>query len=627
MEDVRFHELAPGSLIDGKYRIERVLGQGGMGAVFRATHVGTHRVVAVKVINPQFSNNPEFVERFRREAEAAGRLRHPNVVDVTDFGFSTNHEGKVAYLVMEYLDGCTLAEVLQEEVKLARAWVADILEQTCSAVEAAHQIGLVHRDLKPENIWLEPNRRGGYTVKVLDFGLVKFGEVGGKLVSSPATQAVVALKADDLERSTLFLESSPPASFSDEPSTLIQGEGTDTLDQPASGTTSQLTRIGSVMGTPLYMSPEQWRGDSLDKRTDIYSLGVIAYRMLSGLLPFTAEQARAAAIKRDDTATDLREINKRIPKKISRTVMSALASDPNLRPQTAAGFASALKAATEGTGTLLRQAVSLYSEEFPLFIRTSLVGYIPLMILIGLLNFMDKIVPQESFSKLLGTVVGLGIFVAIILASLIGHFGISAVTAPLVIQKIIVPLRPASLRAGLAALRGRWPVIIGVSITVVIAIIIGMAGFAVAGAVIALLLSLAAPVAVMERRGVFRTLFRSISLVKRSWFTALVITILAFGLPVLVWWACVDSNIVFKMDEQWNPKEFSVNFSISGRSALYQLLNILITPLSAIMTSLLYLKTKRAGGESMREAAERFDDVSQSASEWQKRMRTSGISL
>lgn len=627
MEDVQLHELAPGSLIDGKYRIERVLGQGGMGAVFRATHVGTHRVVAVKVINPQFSNNPEFVERFRREAEAAGRLRHPNVVDVTDFGFSTNHDGKIAYLVMEYLDGCTLADILLEEGKLSREWVADILEQTCSAVEAAHQIGLVHRDLKPENIWLEPNRRGGYTVKVLDFGLVKFGEVGGTVVANPAPQAAVALKSDNLESSTLFLESNPPATSSDEASTLIQGEGIQTLDEPSSLTTSQLTRMGSVMGTPLYMSPEQWRGTSLDKRTDIYSLGVIAYRMLTGLLPFTADEARAAAMRRENAATNLREINKRIPKKVSRTVMSALASDPNLRPQTAAGFASALKAATEGTGTLLRQAVSLYSEEFPLFIRTSLIAYIPLIILIALLNFMDKIIPQESFSKLAGMFMGLGIFISIILASLIGHFGISAVTAPLVIQKIIVPLRPASLRAGLAALRGRWPVTIGVSITVVIAIIIGMAAFAPAGAVIAVLLSLAAPVAVMERRGVFRTLFRSISLVRRSWLTALVITILAFGLPVLVWWASVDSNIVFKMDENWNPKEFSINFSMSGRSALYQLFNILITPLSAIMTSLLYLKTKRAGGESMRESAERFDDASQSPSEWQKRMRTSGISL
>src|SRR5262249_15142725 len=104
-----------GELLDGKYQIDKLLGYGGMGAVYRATHLGTKRIVAVKVIHPQFSNNEEFVERFRREAEATGRLRHPNVVDATDFGFAQTSSGRVAYLVMEYLDGCTLAEVLEEE--------------------------------------------------------------------------------------------------------------------------------------------------------------------------------------------------------------------------------------------------------------------------------------------------------------------------------------------------------------------------------------------------------------------------------------------------------------------------------------------------------------------------------
>jgi serine/threonine protein kinase len=175
--------------LDGKYQIEQLLGQGGMGAVYRATHLGTKRTVAVKVIHPELltnqplvdskeevSSNNEFVQRFRREAEAAGRLRHPNVVDVTDFGFAHTSRGPVAYLVMEYLDGCSLAEVLAEEGALPIGWAIDILEQVCSAVEEAHRAGIIHRDLKPDNIWLEPNRRGGYTVKVLDFGLVKLGE-------------------------------------------------------------------------------------------------------------------------------------------------------------------------------------------------------------------------------------------------------------------------------------------------------------------------------------------------------------------------------------------------------------------------------------------------------------------
>src|SRR3989442_4950370 len=167
-----------GQILDDKYRLERLLGQGGMGAVYLATHLGTERYVALKLIAPQFMRNPEFVERFKREARAAGRLRHPNVVDVTDFGFATIGQERVAYLVMEYLDGCTLSDVLAEETRLPLYWAVDILEQACSAVHEAHQQGIVHRDLKPDNIWLEPNGLGGYRVKVLDFGIAKLAEVG-----------------------------------------------------------------------------------------------------------------------------------------------------------------------------------------------------------------------------------------------------------------------------------------------------------------------------------------------------------------------------------------------------------------------------------------------------------------
>ncbi|HJZ66787.1 MAG TPA: serine/threonine-protein kinase, partial [Blastocatellia bacterium] len=150
-----------GHVLDEKYRIEKELGKGGMGSVYSATHLGTDRPVAVKVIAPQFMRNEEFVERFKREAKAAGRLHHPNVVNVTDFGFARVGNDRVAYLVMEFLEGCTLAEVLAEESQLAIPWVCDIIEQTCSAVDAAHRHGIIHRDLKPDNIWLEPNRRGG----------------------------------------------------------------------------------------------------------------------------------------------------------------------------------------------------------------------------------------------------------------------------------------------------------------------------------------------------------------------------------------------------------------------------------------------------------------------------------
>ena len=116
-----------GEILDDKYRLEQLLGSGGMGAVYLATHLGTERYVALKLISPQFMRNREFVERFKREARAAGRLRHPNVVDVTDFGFARVKQGEVAYLVMEYLDGCTLGDVLAEEKRLPLEWVAYIL--------------------------------------------------------------------------------------------------------------------------------------------------------------------------------------------------------------------------------------------------------------------------------------------------------------------------------------------------------------------------------------------------------------------------------------------------------------------------------------------------------------------
>ena len=182
--------LPDGEPLDGKYAIGRRLGQGGMGAVYEATHVGTKRTVAVKVIYPKFSRSPEFVERFRREAEASGRLRHPNVVDVTDFGFAETTTGPVAYLVMEYLDGRTLADVLREEGRLSIGWVVDILEQVCSAVDEAHRLGIIHRDLKPDNVWLEPNLRGGYTVKVLDFGLAKLDRLGPERTLESDAQTV-----------------------------------------------------------------------------------------------------------------------------------------------------------------------------------------------------------------------------------------------------------------------------------------------------------------------------------------------------------------------------------------------------------------------------------------------------
>src|SRR5215510_9826657 len=217
--------LSAGDLLDNKYRIDILLGQGGMGAVYRATHLGTKRTVALKIIHPRFSKNDEFIERFRREAEAAGRLRHPNVVDVTDFGFAQAATERVAYLVMEYLDGCTVSDVLAEEDRLPLYWVVDIIEQVCAAVHEAHQQGIVHRDLKPDNIWLEPNGLGGYRVKVLDFGIAKIAEAAApaNVASDEAVPVVPPTIAAmlELEAATMVNPVAPAHAIGDESATQM----------------------------------------------------------------------------------------------------------------------------------------------------------------------------------------------------------------------------------------------------------------------------------------------------------------------------------------------------------------------------------------------------------------------
>ena len=188
-----------GTVVDGKYQVERMLGRGGMGAVFFATHLGTERPVALKIIVPQYAADASFMERFRREARAAGRFRHPNIVDVTDFGEAEICGQNVAYLVMEYLDGCSLEDVLMEQPVVPVDWTVEVFEQLALGLGELHRKGIIHRDLKPGNIWLEPNLRGGFTVKLLDFGLAKVNEPAtGSFVTrartpSPSSTAVTVV--------------------------------------------------------------------------------------------------------------------------------------------------------------------------------------------------------------------------------------------------------------------------------------------------------------------------------------------------------------------------------------------------------------------------------------------------
>ncbi len=351
-------------LLDGKYWIEKLLGKGGMGAVYQAIHIGTKRPVALKVIAPQFMMYREFIERFKREAEAAGRLIHPNVVNVTDFAIATVENTKVAYLVMEYLDGCTLGELMKKKGTLSLGLSIDILEQICLAVDAAHQQGIIHRDLKPDNIWLQPNGRNGFHVKVLDFGLAKLHTAISEPFSGVSDPAVLPpqfphnLYTSDLANSSLLRKIGIDESGAMEKDTAGMLEP-QTVPQ-------WLTRVGMVLGTPLYMSPEQCQGKEIDPRSDIYSIGIIAYEMLRGETPFKGDFYQLTHKHSEMPPPSLHTQGRRIPTAIADLIMSALAKNPSQRPMSAKALATILRTNWECETPLLHRAFDFYRSNFSL---------------------------------------------------------------------------------------------------------------------------------------------------------------------------------------------------------------------------------------------------------------------
>lgn len=678
-----------GEVLDDKYLIERELGKGGMGSVYSATHLGTDRPVAVKVIAPQFMRNDEFVERFKREAKAAGRLHHPNVVNVTDFGFARVGGDRVAYLVMEFLDGCTLAEVLEEESQLAITWVVDIIEQACSAVDAAHRHGIIHRDLKPDNIWLEPNRRGGYRVKVLDFGLAKLGDPitsdsdasqsGSSRTSYPSLPARPdrsphSTQASSEPRRTQLIEASPhthaggaeaatqlqPTHSVAEAQTLIQRGSEDISASAASESVTQilptapgkdgvqvqksdevatrvlhrdtveevraretvaadgLTQVGSILGTPLYMSPEQCRSEPLDARTDIYSLGVIAYQMLAGTPPFTGEMTEVMRQQVETAPPPLKEKRKNIPKRLAKIVMMALAKDPASRPATAAGFASALRAQSEGTGSLLRRAFSLYSEHFPKFFRVSLLVMLPVITLslldVANLILMRRGVIPEGASKAIGVVIGL----LSALGSFIASSIIVGVTIRLVTQLFLAPLRPIELRLAFAALRKRIRALMFTTLMVAIGSILLLCVFIVPGVLFYINSSLSGPVVMMENLKGRAALRRSKVLVSRARRTVIGIIAMQYLIPLFcssVAMTLIISGVALRGDA--GLKVFAPKLT----GVITPVLNVLLVPLISTFTALLYLKTRAAGGESLNEALIQLQEDEQPSKKWEIRIR------
>lgn len=388
----RFLEQIIGQTLDNKYLIEKQLGQGGMGAVYKAIHIGTDRPVAVKVITPQFMANSEFVERFRREAKATGKLSHPNVVNVTDFGVTDFGSTSVAYLVMEYLKGLTLGELLKQKGKLSVSFTIDMLEQICAAVNEAHLQGIIHRDLKPDNIWLELDGRGSYHVKVLDFGLAKLYS-NNLLEKAPLTNSLEITKGEttntintllingNISKPTLAIE--PIFNEKDTRFLPVTKTAKNNIDAV---TAENMTRAGTILGTPLYMSPEQCQGIQVDAKSDIYSLAVIAYEMLNGEPPFRGEFKQLVGKHLTATPEPLYTKHKNIPKAISELIMIGLAKNPLERFPSVKAFAIALRTNFEQEKPFINQAYTIYQKHLRPIINISFIISLVFTLFSGLLS-------------------------------------------------------------------------------------------------------------------------------------------------------------------------------------------------------------------------------------------------
>ena len=268
----------------GRYAVIERIGVGGMAEVYRARDELLGREVAVKVLSERLSTDRSFVERFRREAQAAANLNHPNIVSLYDYG----SEGDTNFIVMEYIDGKSLGEVISEEAPLLPERAAEIAGDVAKALERAHNAGLVHRDIKPNNIMLTST---GQT-KVTDFGIVR--AVGGE-----AEQ--------------------------------------------------QMTQTGMVIGTAAYLSPEQAQGNPVDARSDVYSLGCVLYEMLTGSTPFTGDTPLAVAYKHvRETPDPPSAINPDVPEDLDAIAMKALAKNPDNRYSSATEMRDDLERFTSG---------------------------------------------------------------------------------------------------------------------------------------------------------------------------------------------------------------------------------------------------------------------------------------
>ncbi|MGC5328748.1 Stk1 family PASTA domain-containing Ser/Thr kinase, partial [Brevibacillus sp. SYSU BS000544] len=253
-----------GQRLGGRYQLERKIGGGGMAIVYRARDLVLNRTVAVKVLRPQFGIDEDFVNRFRREAIAVASLSHPNIVSVYDVG----EDEDTYFMVMEYIEGLTVKDLINQQGALPTAEAVRIAVQVCDALDHAHQNQIIHRDIKPHNILIGNNGR----VKVTDFGIAR---------------AV---------------------------------------------TSATITHTGSVLGSVHYFSPEQARGGVTGEKSDIYSLGIVLYEMVTGKLPFSGDSPISVALKHlQEPLPHPREINPNLPQSVENVILKALVKDPFLR--------------------------------------------------------------------------------------------------------------------------------------------------------------------------------------------------------------------------------------------------------------------------------------------------------
>jgi eukaryotic-like serine/threonine-protein kinase len=326
-------EFAPGTIIGDRYEILAILGQGGMGAVYKARDNELDRLVALKIIRPELTTNPEILKRFKQELILARQVTHRNVIRIFDLGQADGFK----FITMEYLEGQDLRAVLRETGKFPPEKAAKVILQICRALEAAHSEGVIHRDLKPQNIMLDANGRA----YVMDFGIARSAHLPG------------------------------------------------------------MTQTGALVGTPEYMSPEQAKGEKLDERSDLFSLGAILYELVIGQSPYYSDTPLATLWKRiQEKAKPLIELDPTIPKPLSDIVAKALEIEPENRFASASEFAQHLESwlgiSPSIVGSITDQALVPLPAQKPIWKYTAISAMVLLLLAVAGLGLPKKFFPGSA---------------------------------------------------------------------------------------------------------------------------------------------------------------------------------------------------------------------------------------